>query len=78
MLVNHFVKYRLFSYEDYQGGIADYNKTIELDHNYKFAYNNRGDAKSELGDQEGACLDWIKAGVLGHIDFCNIFKKLCN
>jgi len=33
--------------------IEDYNKTIELDPNYAYAYNNRGLARNKLKEQEG-------------------------
>jgi len=37
---------------DYRGAIQDYDKSIELNPSYAFAYNNRGIAKDELGDSD--------------------------
>jgi tetratricopeptide (TPR) repeat protein len=41
--------------------IADYNKSIEINPNLAQAYNNRGIARSALGDKEGAIEDFQKA-----------------
>ena len=45
--------------------MQDYTKAIELNPS-SHSYNNRGDAKEELGDLDGACSDWKKATNLGH------------
>jgi hypothetical protein len=37
-----------------------------LDPNNSFSYYERGTAKYQLDDKEGACLDWSKAGELGY------------
>ena len=51
---------------DFKGAIADYNKAIDINPQYAFAYNNRGLAKYYgLGDQQGACADFKKAVSLG-------------
>jgi len=42
------------------------------------AYDNRGYAKYSLGDKDGACLDWSKAGELGYSDAYDAIKKYCN
>ena len=48
--------------KDYSGAIADFNKAIELNDQYKiFAYFIRGIAKVELKDYRGAILDFNKA-----------------
>ena len=39
----------------------DYDRAIELNPDYAEAYYNRGDAKSELGDHEGAAADRKRA-----------------
>ena len=41
--------------------IEDYNKALDLDPNYTEAYYNRGLAKDELQDYEGAIEDYNKA-----------------
>ena len=38
--------------------IADYNRAIEIDPKYASAYNNRGLAKNEKGDVDGAVADY--------------------
>lgn len=50
--------------QDYGGAVADYDILIKLTPDflgYKNAYNNRGFAKSELGDIQGAIADYTKA-----------------
>jgi len=47
--------------EDYTGAIQDYNKAIELNPKYYFAFSGRGDAKRGLGDYRGAIQDFNKA-----------------
>lgn len=39
---------------------------------------NRGKAKYNLRDIDGACLDWSKAGELGRSDAYDVIKKKCN
>jgi len=51
-------KYEL---KDYKGALQDYNKAIELNTNYAYAYYNRGIAKYELKDYSGAIQDFTKA-----------------
>lgn len=41
--------------------IADFTKFIEIDPNNAEAYNNRGIAKRNINDYEGALLDYNKA-----------------
>ena len=41
------------------------------------AYNNRGIAKYILGDKDGGCLDWSKAGELGYEDAYDTIKEYC-
>ena len=40
-------------------------------------YYNRGIAKYGLGDKEGACRDWSKAGELGNPLAYDTIKQLC-
>lgn len=44
--------------KDYIGAIADFNKAIELNHEYINAYYNRGSAKGNLQDFRGAIADF--------------------
>ena len=41
--------------------IDDYNQAIKLDPNYAYAYNNRGNARYNLGDKQGAIDDYTQA-----------------
>ena len=46
---------------DYQGAIADFSKSIELNPNVFPSYFSRGVAKLELGDYPGSIEDFNKA-----------------
>ena len=48
-----------------------------IDSNYRNSYTNRGIAKENIGDIEGACLDWQKAANLGHKDAKIWVEKQC-
>ena len=50
---------------DHQGAIDDFNKAIEIDPQYAYAYINRGIARKLIIDLEGACRDWRKAADFG-------------
>ena len=45
-------------YKTIYGAIADYTKAIKLNPNYADAYYNRGVAKSNLQDYDGAIADF--------------------
>ena len=47
--------------ENYDNAIEYYNKAIELKPDYVYAYNNRGNAKSDLGNFQEAIEDFNKA-----------------
>ena len=64
-------KIRGIDFRSYLRAIADYNKAIKLDPKFAIAYFNRGNNKCELSDNEGACLDWSKAGELGFLEACD-------
>lgn len=40
-------------------------------------YNKQGYAKYNLGQKQGACLDWSKAGELGYEGAYNSIAELC-
>jgi tetratricopeptide (TPR) repeat protein len=63
---------------DYYGAIADYDIAIRLSPKNPAAYINRGLAKQKLGDKNGMCMDWSKAGELGEIVAYDLIKKYCN
>jgi tetratricopeptide (TPR) repeat protein len=46
---------------DYEGALADFNKTISLDPGFTLAYNYRGLVKDRLGDKDGAMADLDRA-----------------
>ena len=50
---------------DVQGAIEDYSQAITIDPQNVTAYFNRGNAKVNLGDKEGACHDYKKVTALG-------------
>ena len=53
-----------FDLKDYKGAIADYDKSLEKNPNYKYAYRtyyNRGMAKIGTTDYEGAIKDFTQS-----------------
>ncbi len=60
----------------FQPGLRD--KFVKLDPKYAIFYNNRGVTKKKLGDYEGACSDWSKAGELGDGDAYQLIREYCN
>lgn len=67
-----------FKLKDYRGAISDYDMTIELNPNDKFAYYNRGSAKYNLNQKNSACIDWSKAGELGFPDAYDAIQRSCD
>ena len=51
---------------------------IEINPKSYSAYNNRAFSKLRLGDKNGACLDWSKAGELGYYDAYELINEYCN
>jgi tetratricopeptide (TPR) repeat protein len=47
--------------EHMEKAVADYTSAIELDPQYAKAYNNRGNARASLGDEERALQDYDTA-----------------
>lgn len=62
---------------DYQGALQDFDKVISIYPMDAEAYFNRGVTKRELGDQNGACLDWRKARELGYSPSEIMIKEYC-
>ncbi len=67
-----------YDLEDHRGAVLDYTKAIEINTKYSKAYYYRGFTKNLLGDKNGGCLDWSKAGELGYADAYDMIKKYCN
>ena len=47
--------------KDFEGAIRDYDKAIEINPQYAYAYNNRGLSKNNLGQYQEAIKDYDKA-----------------
>ena len=52
--------------KDDRSAITDYNKAIELNSSYGYAYYVRGIAKIRLGQTDEGCTDIIKSHELGY------------
>ena len=52
---------KLFYVKDFQGAITKYNDTLKLKPNLDWAYNNRGNVYSQLGNYKQAITDYNKA-----------------
>ena len=56
---NYFARGLAYYYlKDYNAAIEDMNKAIELNPNNSQYYYDRGDAKDNINDFDGACKDW--------------------
>ena len=62
---------------DNYGSIFYATKALEIDPNSSNAYFNRGVAKKNIGDMNGACDDWRKASALGNEDTPNFVRNQC-
>ena len=62
---------------DYQTAMDWYNKAIEQDPDYAYAYLNRGLTHELLGMLTEACADWQKASDLGSSEATGYLKE-CN
>ncbi len=51
---------------------------IEINPNNANTYYNRGFSKYELGDKNGACVDWKKAAEYGATSAAEKVAKHCN
>jgi|GEM_PF-1363020 len=64
--------------KDYESAINDYNKIIQLNpQDIAHIYYYRGLAKFELGDRNGACIDWVKADQSGNGDAKISLSRYC-
>jgi len=69
------IKYKML---DFRGALQDCNISIKLDPANSAAYLGRGYVKYDLNDINGACLDWSKAGELGHSQAYEMIQQYCN
>jgi tetratricopeptide (TPR) repeat protein len=63
--------------KNYRGAIDAFTNAINLGYQDYSAYFNRGIAKFNLRNKDGACLDWSKAGELGAEGAYDMIKKYC-
>jgi tetratricopeptide (TPR) repeat protein len=65
---------------DHRGAIADFNKILQNDPEYARGniHFHRGLSKVELGELDGACLDFTRAGELGKYSMYDLIEKYCN
>ena len=62
---------------NYTEAIDDYSKLIAYDLMLKDSYGNRGFLKEIMNDNEGACSDWQKGGLLGNEKASLAFENHC-
>lgn len=67
-----------FKLKDYAGCLKDCDLAIQGYPTSADAHYYRGFAKWQLGDKEGACLDWSVAGENGEDHAYEMIKKHCN
>jgi S1-C subfamily serine protease len=53
--------YAYLNLQNWQAAIDDYNQALQIDSNEATAYNERGEARRQLGDLAGAISDYTKA-----------------
>lgn len=63
--------------KDFAGALKDVDIAIRLTPDFADAYVLRGIIEVELEDFDKACLDWSKAGELGHSKAYDLIKKFC-
>ena len=62
---------------DLRGALNDFNEVIRIEPNSN-VYIKMGSVKHELGDMNGACNSWSKAGELGNDEAYNLIQSFCN
>ena len=62
---------------NYPEAIDDYSKLIAYDLMLKDSYGNRGFLKEIMNDNEVACSDWQKGGLLGNEKASLAFENHC-
>jgi tetratricopeptide (TPR) repeat protein len=45
--------------QDYRGGLVAFDRAIQLNPNFSYAYNGRGAIKAEINDLQGALFDFV-------------------
>ena len=63
---------------DYAGAINQYSIALKYFKNDPPALNNRGNAKLNLGDKKGGCIDFKNSSSYGNKTAINNFKNKCN
>lgn len=69
-----YAKYQL---NDFKGAIDDFTEEIKINPKLANAYFYRGIAQLTLGQKDMGCLDFSKAGDLGHAKAYEAIKKFC-
>ena len=62
---------------DLKGALLDLNRALAINSSYIDALYNRGIAKNELGDIEGACIDWTNAVKMGDDEARVLIEHYC-
>lgn len=67
-----------FNLGDLLGAKEDYDMAINMNLDFTNAYYNRGLVKIGMNQKNSACLDFSRAGELGHNEAYNTINKFCN
>jgi len=61
----------------YKFAVEDYAMALDLDSPKASIYLQKGYARSAMGDEQGACVDWKRAASMGNLDAQSMVARYC-
>lgn len=61
----------------YKFAVEDYAMALDLDSPKASIYLQKGYARSAMGDEQGACIDWKRAASMGNLDAQSMVARYC-